>query len=218
MQVFGSVIAISLFLKKLLLRKGDVAPCKHCQRTLVMNGKGFGFPSLTIDINVLNMAYLIHHQRRLMMRRRSYRRRYGSFTDAPSLMWEVRSWRSPRREEGVSTLAMVLNALSVDPGSSLLPPPLRQGLTFDEWNCLAMCNGVKTRGIRASESSVEEFRKYIKEACVEGGEAPTKTSEEIKNRVLAGVAYRLKPPMMRILVFKIWWLLPLGIWPLFCAI
>jgi len=64
------------------------------------------------------------------------------------------------------------------------------GLTFDEWNCLAVCNGVKTRGIRASESSVEEFRKHIKEACVEGGEAPTKTSEEIKNRGETG----LPPP------------------------
>jgi len=81
---------------------------------------------------------------------------------------------------GVSTLTMVLNALSVDPGRLWKGPwrwyceemldccrPLDHikvhGLTFAEWDCLARCNGVKTSRRYASESSVEEFRRAVEQ-------------------------------------------------------
>ena len=77
---------------------------------------------------------------------------------------------------------MALNALMVDPGSSwknsvwrwysenkldcCVPLNLvkQQGITFDEFVCLANCNGLKVAdGKRANQFSVEEFRAVVKD-------------------------------------------------------
>ncbi|KAL5561957.1 hypothetical protein UlMin_031704 [Ulmus minor] len=79
---------------------------------------------------------------------------------------------------GLATLAMVLNALSIDPGRKWKGPwrwfddsmldccePLEKikdkGISFGKVACLAHCNGAKVEAFRTNESSVEEFRKFV---------------------------------------------------------
>ncbi|KAI9016224.1 Phytochelatin synthase-domain-containing protein [Hyaloraphidium curvatum] len=79
---------------------------------------------------------------------------------------------------GLGTLATVLNALEVDPGrpwkgvwryydETLLDccRPLetvrKQGITLDEFACLARCNGLRADVFRADASTEEEFRRAI---------------------------------------------------------
>lgn len=80
---------------------------------------------------------------------------------------------------GLSTLVMVLNALSVDPGRVWKGPwrwyhenmldcciPLssaaKQGITLFQFSCLAKCNGLDVDMVQARESaSIGEFRKTI---------------------------------------------------------
>ncbi|KAA0048012.1 glutathione gamma-glutamylcysteinyltransferase 3-like [Cucumis melo var. makuwa] len=79
---------------------------------------------------------------------------------------------------GLTTLAIVLNALSIDPGGKWKGPwrwfdetmldccePLAKiktnGITFDEAANLARCNGAKVKAIRKNESTVDDFRKHV---------------------------------------------------------
>lgn len=81
---------------------------------------------------------------------------------------------------GLSTLVMVLNTLEVDPGKVWKGPwrwyhenmldccvPInvieKSGITFDQFSCLAVCNTLNVRAVRADESASEdEFRGLIK--------------------------------------------------------
>ena len=84
---------------------------------------------------------------------------------------------------GLGTLVNVLNALEVDPGevwkgawrwyseSMLsccvdLDEVKQRGLTFDEWTCLAKCQGLSLDvAVRASESTPDAFRAVVRSAC-----------------------------------------------------
>nr|AHC94360.1 phytochelatin synthase 1b [Lumbricus rubellus] len=81
---------------------------------------------------------------------------------------------------GLSTLVMVLNTLEVDPGKVWKGPwrwyhenmldccvPInviaKSGITFDQFSCLAVCNTLNVKAIRADETtSEEEFRGLLK--------------------------------------------------------
>lgn len=81
---------------------------------------------------------------------------------------------------GLSTLVMVLNALSVDPGKVWKGPwrwyhenmldccislsvAAKTGITFDQFYCLAKCNGLDADVVQVTESaSVDEFRNTVK--------------------------------------------------------
>lgn len=88
---------------------------------------------------------------------------------------------------GLGTLVMVLNALAIDPGRAWKGPwrwfseelldccrPLSvvqaQGITLDEFACLARCNGATARRIRATDTSEEAFRACVREAATTPGE------------------------------------------------
>jgi len=88
---------------------------------------------------------------------------------------------------GLGTLVMVLNALAIDPGRAWKRPwrwfseelldccrPLSvvqtQGITLDEFACLARCNGATAQRIRATDSSEEAFRARVREAAATPGE------------------------------------------------
>ncbi|KAK7108679.1 hypothetical protein V1264_016367 [Littorina saxatilis] len=82
---------------------------------------------------------------------------------------------------GLATLVMVLNALEIDPGrvwkgpwkwyhedmlDCCIPTQLvrEQGITFDEFSCLADCNYLDTQPFRVDQSSNEDdFRNLVKE-------------------------------------------------------
>ncbi|GAB5372331.1 hypothetical protein AAMO2058_001656300 [Amorphochlora amoebiformis] len=89
---------------------------------------------------------------------------------------------------GISTLIMVLNALAIDPARLWKGPwrwyseemldcckPLevveKEGITFEEFSCLARCNGVKIKSTRASESKEGDFREIVKKSVTCCGEA-----------------------------------------------
>jgi glutathione gamma-glutamylcysteinyltransferase len=82
---------------------------------------------------------------------------------------------------GLSSLVMVLNALSIDPGRiwkgvwrwygeefleccQPLTAVKNQGITFDEFVCLARCNGAKLAAYRYDQSSLQDFRQAVKQA------------------------------------------------------
>ncbi|KAK9733768.1 hypothetical protein RND81_04G090900 [Saponaria officinalis] len=82
---------------------------------------------------------------------------------------------------GLASLSMVLNALSIDPGRTWKGPwrwfdesmldccePLEKvkakGISFGKLTCLGHCAGANVQAFRTSESSISEFRNYIK-AC-----------------------------------------------------
>ncbi|XVE77951.1 hypothetical protein DITRI_Ditri13aG0105400 [Diplodiscus trichospermus] len=79
---------------------------------------------------------------------------------------------------GLATLAMVLNALAIDPGRTWKGPwrwfddsmldccePLEkiksQGITFGKVACLAVCNGAHVEAFRTDQSSLEDFRRRV---------------------------------------------------------
>ncbi|XP_022758468.1 glutathione gamma-glutamylcysteinyltransferase 3-like isoform X2 [Durio zibethinus] len=79
---------------------------------------------------------------------------------------------------GLATLAMVLNALAIDPGKIWKGPwrwfddsmldccePLEkiksQGVTFGKVACLAVCNGAQVEPFRTDQSSLDDFRKRV---------------------------------------------------------
>lgn len=81
---------------------------------------------------------------------------------------------------GLGTLAMVLNALAIDPQRIWKGPwrwfseelldccsPLevvkKNGITISEFVCLARCNGAAAQPIYASESDVDQFREVVRE-------------------------------------------------------
>ncbi|KAF2072179.1 hypothetical protein CYY_006499 [Polysphondylium violaceum] len=86
---------------------------------------------------------------------------------------------------GLSTLAMVLNTLGVDPGPGrqyknsvwrwfteeildcckALELVQEKGITINEFACLANCNGLETQIKFAPSSTVEEFRDLVKLEC-----------------------------------------------------
>ncbi|XAR61074.1 Glutathione gamma-glutamylcysteinyltransferase [Bertholletia excelsa] len=82
---------------------------------------------------------------------------------------------------GLTSLAMVLNALAIDPGRKWKGPwrwfdesmldccePLEkvkaEGISFGKLVCLAHCAGAKVDAFRTNQSSINDFRKYVK-AC-----------------------------------------------------
>ncbi|KAL7587436.1 glutathione gamma-glutamylcysteinyltransferase 1 isoform X2 [Lactuca sativa] len=79
---------------------------------------------------------------------------------------------------GLATLAMVLNALSIDPGRKWKGPwrwfdesmldccePLEKvkakGISFGKVVCLAHCAGAKVEAFRTNQSNIDEFRKHV---------------------------------------------------------
>ncbi|XP_008235631.1 PREDICTED: glutathione gamma-glutamylcysteinyltransferase 3-like [Prunus mume] len=79
---------------------------------------------------------------------------------------------------GLGTLAVVLNALAIDPGRKWKGPwrwfddsmldccePLEkikaEGITFGKVACLAHCNGAEVKAFRTHESSVHDFRNQV---------------------------------------------------------
>uniref|UniRef100_A0A5B7AP31 glutathione gamma-glutamylcysteinyltransferase n=1 Tax=Davidia involucrata TaxID=16924 RepID=A0A5B7AP31_DAVIN len=79
---------------------------------------------------------------------------------------------------GLASLAMVLNALAVDPGRKWKGPwrwfdesmldccePLEkvkaEGISFGKVVCLAHCAGVKVEAFRTNQSTIDDFRKYV---------------------------------------------------------
>eukprot|EP00249_Psilotum_nudum_P013623 c24431_g1_i1 orf=155-547(+) len=87
---------------------------------------------------------------------------------------------------GLASLAVVLNALSIDPGRTWKGPwrwydesmldccePLEnvkaKGITFAKLACLAKCAGAEVVTFRSSQSSLAEFRDRIVQ-CMTSGE------------------------------------------------
>jgi glutathione gamma-glutamylcysteinyltransferase len=85
----------------------------------------------------------------------------------------------------LGTLVVVLNALGIDPGRLWKGPwrwfseelldccyPLdavkKEGLTFEQFECLAQCNGATVEAKRAQASLLKDFRKSLIEACRSG--------------------------------------------------
>ncbi|KAL7581430.1 hypothetical protein ACA910_022012 [Epithemia clementina (nom. ined.)] len=87
---------------------------------------------------------------------------------------------------GISTLVIVLNAFSVDPKQSWKGPwrwyhedilnccvdlevVKEQGITFRDFSCLAICQGlsVDVRYADSEKGSVEEFRSAVRKVCIE---------------------------------------------------
>lgn len=83
---------------------------------------------------------------------------------------------------GLGTLVVVLNALEVDPGEIMVGPwrwysesmldccveleeVRERGLTFDEWSCLARCQGLVVDAVQAEESTLEAFRASVVGVC-----------------------------------------------------
>lgn len=87
---------------------------------------------------------------------------------------------------GLSSLVMVLNALSIDPGriwkgiwrwygeeflDCCLPLSVvkENGITFDEFVCIARCNGAVVQGNRYNQSNLENFRQAVQQVTTEPG-------------------------------------------------
>lgn len=85
---------------------------------------------------------------------------------------------------GPTTLVVILNALAVDPRRTWKGPwrwyeerhlnccvdleeVKKTGITFGTFACLARCQGLTVDAHLGSKSSVDDFRKAVKEACVE---------------------------------------------------
>ncbi|EGG14857.1 Phytochelatins synthase [Cavenderia fasciculata] len=83
---------------------------------------------------------------------------------------------------GLATLAMVLNALKIDPKRLWKGPwrwfaedmldcctPIesvkKRGITFTEFTCLSRCNGAKIKSFRGDETDLEHFRQSIIDSC-----------------------------------------------------
>lgn len=79
---------------------------------------------------------------------------------------------------GLASLAMVLNALAIDPGRKWKGPwrwfdesmldccePLEKvkskGISFGKVVCLAHCAGAKVKAFRSNHSTIDDFRKYV---------------------------------------------------------
>ncbi|KAJ4726930.1 Phytochelatin Synthase, Glutathione gamma-glutamylcysteinyltransferase [Melia azedarach] len=79
---------------------------------------------------------------------------------------------------GLATLAVVLNALAIDPGRTWKGPwrwfddtmldccePLgkikEEGITFGKVACLAHCNGANVEAFRTNETSIDDFRRHV---------------------------------------------------------
>ncbi|KAH6773136.1 phytochelatin synthase 1 [Perilla frutescens var. hirtella] len=84
---------------------------------------------------------------------------------------------------GLATLAMVLNALAIDPCRKWKGPwrwfdetmldccePLdkvkAKGISFGKVTCLGLCAGAKVKSYRTNQSSIDEFRKYVVECSM----------------------------------------------------
>ncbi|KAN0018942.1 hypothetical protein ACTFIU_002144 [Dictyostelium citrinum] len=87
---------------------------------------------------------------------------------------------------GLATLAMVLNALKIDPNRLWKGPwrwfaedmldcciPIesvkKRGITFTEFSCLSKCNGANIKPYRGDESDINQFRNSIIEASSKQG-------------------------------------------------
>ncbi|EGC38412.1 hypothetical protein DICPUDRAFT_53337 [Dictyostelium purpureum] len=87
---------------------------------------------------------------------------------------------------GLATLAMVLNALKIDPNRLWKGPwrwfaedmldcciPIdsvkKRGITFTEFSCLSKCNGANIKSYRGDENDIHQFRSSIIEASSKQG-------------------------------------------------
>lgn len=87
---------------------------------------------------------------------------------------------------GLATLVVALNALAIDPGRLWKGPwrwyaeelldccaPLdkvkTEGITFDQFACLARCNGATVEAVRAESSTVDAFRAAVADASSTDG-------------------------------------------------
>lgn len=87
---------------------------------------------------------------------------------------------------GLSSLVVVLNALSIDPGriwkgvwrwygeeflDCCLPLSFvkENGITFDEFICIARCNGAIVTAHRYNQSSLEKFRQAVEQVTIAPG-------------------------------------------------
>jgi len=90
---------------------------------------------------------------------------------------------------GISTLIVVLNALSIDPGRVWKGPwrwyseemldccvPLstvqKEGITFEQLMCLGKCNGASVKSKFGSDVSLDEFRSIVKRITSNPDSAP----------------------------------------------
>mmetsp|Transcript_14114 Transcript_14114/g.30266 ORF Transcript_14114/g.30266 Transcript_14114/m.30266 type:complete len:452 (+) Transcript_14114:162-1517(+) len=111
---------------------------------------------------------------------------------------------------GPTTLVVILNALAVDPRRTWKGPwrwyeeahlnccvdleeVKKTGITFGTFACLARCQGLTVEAHLGSESSVDDFRKAVKKACVENatGSSGDDSSGEDDSKFLA-VSYTRK--------------------------
>lgn len=83
---------------------------------------------------------------------------------------------------GLGTLVNVLNALEFDPGASSvgswrwysesmlhccvdLEVVKVKGITFDEWGCIARCQGLAVEMVRAQNATIDDFRAAVVSSC-----------------------------------------------------
>ncbi|MBD2183484.1 phytochelatin synthase family protein [Planktothrix sp. FACHB-1355] len=88
---------------------------------------------------------------------------------------------------GLGSLVVVLNALSIDPGriwkgvwrwygeeflDCCLPLSVvkENGITFDEFACIARCNGAVVKANRYHQSSLEKFRQAVEQVTTASGD------------------------------------------------
>ncbi|PIA45454.1 hypothetical protein AQUCO_01700763v1 [Aquilegia coerulea] len=93
---------------------------------------------------------------------------------------------------GLASLSMVLNALAIDPGRKWKGPwrwfdesmldccePLEkvknEGITFGKVACLAHCAGANVEAFRFNQSTIDDFRRYVK-ACTSSDDCHMITS------------------------------------------
>lgn len=142
---------------------------------------------------------------------------------------------------GLGTLVTVLNALEIDPGQIWkgswrwysedmldccvdLEEVKKDGISWDEWLCLARCQGLSTaRASRSEESSLDAFRGAIQAACTsdtavlcvgysrktfgqagDGHYSPIGAYEAASDHVLIMDVARFKHPPHWVPVAKLW--------------
>jgi len=111
---------------------------------------------------------------------------------------------------GITTLVMVLNSLSVDPRiiwkggwrwyeDSMLnccvdmESVKESGISLPKFVCLANCQGLQSERFLASESSVDNFRAAVKEACIERVAADTVQTSLSSSPDEAGTEHKCAP-------------------------
>jgi glutathione gamma-glutamylcysteinyltransferase len=112
-------------------------------------------------------------------------------------LMEQHSTQSEPAYCGIATLTICLNALAVDPRQTWKGPwrwyheqmlnccvdlndIQAKGITLAEFQCLAKCQGVVARVVYANESTVDDFRRAVQEACcIEPGATPSRLERSL---------------------------------------